>query len=258
MQKKIAILGSCATRDNFNSKINHEYKKYYQCILTQQHSSIISIMSPPVSSIDISQLDNLREGMESFILNLLKTDLNKKFLIDLTKMQPDYLIIDFFGDIYFGTLFFENGVTTNNRWHLHKTSFYKNLIKKQPLNLIENTSDYLSLWIRSVRDFMEYVETYVPNCKIIIHKARFINRYIDENGSERTLEGINYQYFNHLWNILDNYVITKFKCEFIDLASEEEYLITQLHPLWDLWYLHYEKKYYQDFLKSLNNIVYKR
>ncbi|WP_438348860.1 DUF6270 domain-containing protein [Paenibacillus sp. FA6] len=254
MRKRIAVLGSCATRDNFNSTINPDYKKLYHCVLTQQHSSIISIMSPTVS-FDPSQLDNLREGMEDFILNLLKTDLSKEFLVDLIKQQPDYLIIDLFGDIYFGVLFFQNGLTTNNRWHLHKTSFYKSLKEKSPFSLSEDTNDYFSLWINAVTKFMEFVKTNVPNCNIIIHKARFINRYIDENDSIITLDRIDYQHYNQLWDLLDNYILTNFQCKYIEL-DPQEYFIAKKHPLWDLWYLHYEERYYHDFLKDLNSIVY--
>lgn len=43
-------------RDNFNSLINQNYKKYYECISTQQYSSIISIMSPTIP-FNLSELD---------------------------------------------------------------------------------------------------------------------------------------------------------------------------------------------------------
>lgn len=250
---KIAVLGSCATRDNFNSIINPDYKKLYECILTQQHSSLISIMSPPVT-FNISHLDNLREGLEDFVQNLLKTDLNKEFLVNLDKLQPDYIIIDLFGDIYFGVLLFENGITTNNRWHIHKTSFYKNLQKKVPFSLIDNTNDYFSLWVDSVTKFMDFVKNNVPNCKVILHKPRFVNRYLDADGSLKTLDRIDYQSYNQIWDLLDEYFLKNFKCDYIGL-DPQKYLITTEHPLWDLWYLHYEEGYYHDFLRELNKIV---
>lgn len=44
-QVGVAILGSCISRDNFNSLFNPQYKSYFECILFQHQTSMISLMS---------------------------------------------------------------------------------------------------------------------------------------------------------------------------------------------------------------------
>lgn len=44
----IAVFGSCASRDNFYSGINPDYKKYFNCSISSQRGSIISLMQEPV------------------------------------------------------------------------------------------------------------------------------------------------------------------------------------------------------------------
>ena len=76
----VAVLGSCVTRDVFNTRFNKDYKKYYDCILTQNQSSIISIMSD-VLEVDDSKLDNLNE----YDTWNVKTEFTKSVLRYLTK-----------------------------------------------------------------------------------------------------------------------------------------------------------------------------
>ena len=48
MVYNIAVFGSCASRDNFYSGINPDYKKYFNCPVSSQRGSIISLMQEPV------------------------------------------------------------------------------------------------------------------------------------------------------------------------------------------------------------------
>ncbi|WP_242144837.1 MULTISPECIES: hypothetical protein [unclassified Bacillus cereus group] len=56
----ISVLGPCVTRDNFNSKFNYDYKRYYNCISLQKQTSIISLMAEP-TPFSADKLSNLNE-----------------------------------------------------------------------------------------------------------------------------------------------------------------------------------------------------
>ncbi|PKR86273.1 DUF6270 domain-containing protein [Heyndrickxia camelliae] len=101
MQKKIACYGSCITRDNFNSKLNHNYKERYRCVVTSEHSSIISVLSPEVK-FDSEKLDYTVSKFASRNKEIAEADLNKTFLRDLIENQPDYLIMDIFLIFFLG------------------------------------------------------------------------------------------------------------------------------------------------------------
>ncbi len=92
-------MGSCVTRDNFNSRFNPGYKKMFETVLMQNQSSLISLMSPPVP---ISEAE-IGPGTAYDRWNVA-TDFSKEFLAELERVQPRYLILDFFGDVHFGVL----------------------------------------------------------------------------------------------------------------------------------------------------------
>lgn len=49
MVSKIAVLGSYATRDVFNSILNPNYKQYFQITTDIARTTFISLMSDPVN-----------------------------------------------------------------------------------------------------------------------------------------------------------------------------------------------------------------
>src|ERR671920_227614 len=142
---KIAVMGSCITRDNFNSRFNTDYKQAYEAVLMQNQSSLISLMSKPLQV----PADQISVGSEYDRWNV-RTDLSKEFLDQVAELAPDYLILDFFGDVHFGVLDLGDGrYITNNRWKLWPTPFYKQLQESEPprwLRLDEDTEEYLALW----------------------------------------------------------------------------------------------------------------
>lgn len=256
-RKRVAVMGSCATRDNFNSKFNNEYKNYYDCILTQNQASLISIASLPTHYPEekIGDIDDYSRWN-------IKTDLTKEFLTELKIEQPDFLIIDFFADIHFGCLKLgENQYITNNRWMLWKSDYYKEMKKNGNLNQLKieiDTAQYFELWEKAADDFFEFLSKNVPNCKVIIHKARNVETYLINNRMETLstsgrVQKIDVAKMNYYWDKLDQYVIDKFNVSYIDL-NNNNYSSFEEHP-WGPFYVHYTLNYYQDFLNNLHKIL---
>ncbi len=50
VSRSVAVMGSCVTRDNFNSTFNPGYKKWFQVVLSANQTSLISLMSPPIDA----------------------------------------------------------------------------------------------------------------------------------------------------------------------------------------------------------------
>lgn len=84
---KVAVLGSCFSRNPFNSTsyFNPSYKKNYSCVLTQFHSSIVSMVSTP-REIDIDKMDDVTAYNKYFIQN----DFEKNFFDQVSELKPDY------------------------------------------------------------------------------------------------------------------------------------------------------------------------
>ncbi|MEH7289124.1 DUF6270 domain-containing protein [Priestia megaterium] len=248
---KVAVLGSCVTRDNFNSKFNPDYKKSYECVSLQNQSSIISLMAPALA-FPQDKIDNLNDWDTWNV----KTDFQKQFLKDLKKQQPDYLIIDLFGDIFFGCLRVADSFLTNNYWKLAKTSYFKELKNHDAITLQNNQDEYMELWKKAVNDLFAFLQAELPNCKVVLHKARFTDSYYDNEGQVKTIaSSVNVQTLNQYWDLLDGYIQENYQIDAIDL-TKEKYISYEGHP-WGVFHVHFEMNYYQQFLKQLHCIVVK-
>ncbi|AUS11686.1 hypothetical protein EYI23_15225 [Bacillus subtilis] len=258
--KKVAVYGSCVTRDNFNSQFNADYKNFFDCVLTQNQSSIISTMSKP----NYIVIDN--ENMSNHEKNTLKTDFENSFLTEIKSVQPDILILDFFADVHFGYVeISSNQYITNNRWTLPKTNYYKLSIqnKKQSFNIEDHFEKYFSLWKQKFNLFYNYVKLNCPDIKIMLNSARNVHHFFDKEEKKKLLINggnikiIDVDYYNRVWSKFDAYVLDSFSdVEAISLFENKKYNSYENHP-WGKFYVHYTMDYYTDFLDQLKNSVFK-
>src|SRR5699024_3108842 len=87
MVKKVAVMGSCLTRDNFNSKFNRNYKMFFEVVAATHQTSMLSLMSEPINYLEKENL----EGFRDFDKWQLRQELNKEFLQLITTKEVDYL-----------------------------------------------------------------------------------------------------------------------------------------------------------------------
>ncbi|MET0694506.1 MAG: DUF6270 domain-containing protein [Propionibacteriaceae bacterium] len=255
---RIAVMGSCITRDNFNSRFNPDYKQMYETVLMQNQSSVIALMSEGFALTD----EELGEATAYDRWNVV-TDLSKSFLTELAELQPDYLLVDFFGDVHFGVLDPGDGRwVTNNRWKLWATPYYQALKAAGPLRTLtlqRDTDAYLELWRESFDRFVAHVRRVAPDTEIIVHRGRNTSTLL--RAGERTpvslqqnskLVKIDVPRYNQLWRELDDYAVASTGSASIDLTGRE-YPTMSDHP-WGAYYVHYSMDYYEDFLTALNRI----
>ncbi|WP_084007034.1 DUF6270 domain-containing protein [Gottfriedia luciferensis] len=241
---KIAAFGSCVTRDNFNSKFNLNYRNHFEVLRYQNQSSIISLMSNPIPY-NREKIDNLNEYEQNDVFD----DLEKNFLNDLISKQPEALILDFFGDVYFGCLKTNSSYITNNRWKITKTSFYRELNEVNTFNLNTNLSEYFTLWKQTIDQFLQIINRELPNCKIILHKARFTGMYYDKDHSiKKIISNTDIDLLNAFWDQLDDYVVSNYEVSTINV--KQNYISIADHA-WGIFHLHFEPNYYKNFIAQL-------
>ncbi|MCY9262136.1 DUF6270 domain-containing protein [Bacillus haynesii] len=259
--KSVAVYGSCVTRDNFNSQFNTDYKQYFDCVLTQNQASIISTMSRP----NFIKLDH--ENITKHEENIIKTDFENKFLIDIKSIQPDILIFDFFADVHFGYIeISDNQYITNNRWTLPKTNYYKLSIldKKKAFNIEGHFENYFELWKEKFDLVYSYIKLNCPNTQIILNCARNVHHYFDKNEQRKLLINggnikiIDVDYYNKIWNTFDKHVKDTYKdIRTIELFDNKNYNSFENHP-WGKFYVHYTLDYYHDFLEELKRVSFNK
>ena len=258
----VAVLGSCTSRDNFNSIFNEDYKRFYRCVLTQNQSSIISLMSEPVE-ID----DSFGEGMSDYDRWIVRTDLDKEFLLRVVELAPRYLILDFFGDVHFGCLRLDDGrYITNNRWKLWQTDFYKELKdadRVTPVRWQDGVEQYVELWKDAFDRLVAYLREHAPDTTPIVHRGFNTGRVRVPDRAEpmrltkfKKLSKLDVGKANKVWATLDDYAVEAAGCDAIDLTQRGHTSFAE-HP-WGAFYVHYTMDYYHQFLAELHKIHLRR
>lgn len=253
MTVKLATIGSCITRDNFNTKINPNYKKFFNVIAHQNQTTIPSLMSEKMNL----TVNNAFLNTTSYIQSLLYKEYSKEFLTLIKKEKPEYLLIDFDPDVKFGIKKINDKNFISNNPNFEGINDSNSLEK---LNIIDDYEEYMKVWKKAIDEFFTFMKREIPNCKVILVKARFSNEF--RNGTSlneyRKKNGYPIQNFiemNKKWEILDNYVCDNYDVLELDMTSEKYYL--DRDHLWGPYYLHYEIQFYNDFLNKLIKITSK-
>lgn len=256
-KKRVAIIGSCATRDIFNSKFVENYKEQYEVVADQQHMSIISLMS---ESIDVNT-DNIEGDVTPFYKNVFKQDIQKDFLQRLVDSQPDYLIIDFYADVFYGTIQVQGDkFLTSKKWQYKKMSPFKHIEVNEEYSIYKNSDEFMDMWKMKFDEFVAFTTKNIPKMKIVVNGAKFLNIGKDENGThvlcdvlEDKRKVFHINRFNMMWNFLDAYASYKHNLTKLEFDAKK-YHCPKGHK-WGWFYVHYNSEYYYDKFNQLKKIT---
>lgn len=257
--RSVAVLGSCITRDNFNSRFNPEYKTWFRVASSTNQSSMIALMSPPVDE----PWEPVRP-MKPYGLWNVGSDLSREILDLLREDPPDLLVLDFFGDIHFGVLQMADGrFLTDNRWRIHKTDLYQRLMADEGTRVLHWQDDeegYFALWVDAMDRFAEYVATHCPQTRVVVHcdfNAHEVLKpesptpgWMGPDGPKARTQA---RRANAYWARLNQHAVTAYGWEGIDLG-DEWYVSFSDHP-WGPFAVHYTMDYYHRFLAELQRLV---
>lgn len=251
MVLKVAVLGSCESRDLFNSIFNPNYKENFSIEFDALRTSIISLMQNP-HYINKELLKIYPENIDTNkATSFLVKDFEKTFFKDLSENSIDLLIIDNYFEVHFGVGYFDNILLTNNLWDLTRTEFYKNTQDIKIISMLDNKELFYNLWKKYCDLFFKYMSENFPKTKIILNMARLTGivekkngeKYINKEFYEKALK------FNPLISHLDNYIINKYGIDVLEFNFEKYYSMEK-HP-WGESPNHYTFNYYNDMIKQL-------
>ena len=242
---RIAVFGSCLTRDVFNRRFSPHYKDLFDCVLLANQTSLISLMSPPVddTGADLSNLDALGERE-------VRADLRRSFLVDLERLEPDYLIVDWFADVHFGCAVLEGGIVTRNRWKTVRTPFYQQTWRE---DIVPRGAAYRERWEEAARQFVAEVRRRSPRTRIVLHAAQNATAFRTAQGDIVPLASADqFARMNKRWQRLN--------ASFAGLADatidvfHDEVVSFEEHP-WGRFAVHYELSYHAAFLSKLTALA---
>lgn len=253
----LAVLGSCITRDSFNSIFNPDHKTWFQVVAQANQMSLISLMAEPLE-VTWEPADKLSD----YDVWNVNEEFSKGFLTSLAETQPDYLVVDLFGDNHFGVVQTPTGTfVTDNRWKIHKTDWYRTLEEAgqlRHLSVHTDRDEYLTLWRDAVRRLREYLDAHSPRTVVVVNRGRNTDslwikgrpRPVRLNG--RGGRSLDVPRANAVWAELDDEQTTLLRARQVDL-TQFDFGTFDKHP-WGPSWVHYQREYYPLFLGQLHRV----
>lgn len=245
---RVAVLGSCVTRDLFNSRFNPHYKDLFECVALSNQVSLVSLMSPPV---DVPA-DAMAE-LDDYGRREVTAEVSRSFLTDVVAARPDYLLLDLFADVHFGCFSVAGSHLTRNRWKIMKSRFYAEA-DKADLVPDDDRETYLAVWRRSLDALLELLARELPDTRLVLHRARNVLRTRNEDGEVRPHgPQARLAEMNAWWDRLDAEVAARGVTRTLDLFSPDM-TSADSHP-WGPFAVHYTLDYHPAALSKLTQIV---
>ncbi len=250
MKYNISIIGSCQSRDIFNSKFIPGYKEYFRVYSYYTMTSMLSVMSTPVeynyNNLEKSSLGNDNTDHWFF-------ELEKPILRTLETKKPDIILMDFYCDARYGAREYDGGYIVNRFSKLKGLRVIDNKKLGKEYNYTKNTEEFIELWKQAFDKFMVFMKDKLPETKIVINTVKGNNIVVDENGNSYISPGtikVNLQKVNDLWSILDSYAINTYGLDAI--RYEKEYTLDPNYIFGlGVALVHFQHEYYDDCFRKL-------
>lgn len=255
IRNRVAIIGSCVSRLAFRSDFVPQAKPYYEVVNYQFHTSLISLMSKKIP------FDTARfvGKDDNYAKEHLYSEFKKDGLNDLIASNPHILIIDFYPDVHFGVMKINNSYMTNKSWRYKRIQVFNDFKVQKQISPLSDFNEYVQIWKKNLVLFLDFMKDELPSTKIMITSARFTTAYQKEHEIKTLVSKHDLTLENQIWEKLDQIAHEEFGLEFLDMKTKQ-YLVDENH-IHKLDPLHFEKKYYDDFIKILDgktDLVYLR
>lgn len=252
---KISIIGSCQSRDIFNSKFIEDYKDYFKVMSYYTMTSMLSVMS---KSINYNYNQLVKSDLSDFQMEHWYNELEKPILKTLESKKPDVLLLDFYADARYGARSYGGEYVVDRLAKLKD----KDILDWNKFGIVysykSNTSDFITMWKNRFDRFMEFMSENLPDTQIIINTIKGTNIVTDKNGNiyvSPKAEDLDVDAINSLWEEFDNYAINQYGLKAITYADEYT-----LDPDYEyglgVALVHFHKEYYRDCFDELLRLTY--
>lgn len=245
-KKKAVILGSCVSRDMMEFITDQDW----ELVLYTARTKIVSQLSPSYS-VEENEVCLSSAFQRKMVLN----DLNKDQFKIIEMNKADFCVIDFIDERfnlikYAGSFLTKSNELVNSGWLKDKE--YEEL----QYVFCENDWRIGGGYSQKLEDYLQvYLDCllrYFKQNKIVLHKAYFLDTYIDSQGNEQCFQKSiinNNKRNNEMLEYMYNYVETYMKkIKVIDICSK--YSACEKHK-WGLAPMHYQQKYYKEAAEIL-------
>ncbi len=251
----ISIIGSCQSRDIFNTKFIKEYKKYFRISSYFSMTSMISIMG---NSIRYHFSNLVKTDFKDCLMEHWYQELEKNALKTLESKQPNVLLLDFYADARYGAIAYGDSYIINRTGRLKNLGVLNWDKFGKAYSYNENTEEFIILWKQAFDKFMIFMKEKLPYTTIIINTVKGTKVVTDDMGEtylSPKIEDLDVEQINNLWKLFDDYAINNYGLE--ALRYNKEYTLDPGYPFSGLGYalVHFHKDYYRDCFEGLKQLT---
>lgn len=255
---KLGILGTCFSRAAFNTNnlyYNPDYKLYYEISYSHFWPSVISITSDPIEFNRYNYYDISDKEIKH-----ISREYDKTTLKELSDTDVDFVVIDFFVDAIHGIRKLKDGRYLGHNGTMHKAQYYKTNIMRDTEQFDYRNEDFYEVWKSRCDEFISKLREIIEDDKIILNLGGLAFDYLDDKDNiksfiedkKHTNQQLNY--YNMIWQKMNNYFITKVPNAKILDMSKYKYKSSIKHPI-NLGPHHYEHAYYKSFVGELSKVL---
>ena len=250
---KIDVIGSCVSRDVFNSRFTDNYKNYVEVSETVYQTALPSLLEhTPISSITTS------DQAKHIFTQTLNEEYSGNSLQRVVDSQPDFIIFDFFTDIHMGVTRKMGRYVTRNHMAFktldNADEYFDDKAVSAPERMRFGDDRYRQLAVESLRKLNDNLKSDLPKTELLINSARFSTTYIDEG---KTIHGFanakRLEQKNNHWESLDAVAIDELGAQRISHDCDL-FIASPRHP-WGLHPVHYTQAYYDSLWRKIRKII---
>lgn len=181
MSPRIAIIGSCVTRDVWHAAGRIAYAR--KQLLYVARTSFASLFAKPFTEFALPEPPP--PGLSGWELRMIGDDLRKTALQKLADYRPTHLILELV-DERFDLLRLRNVVVTHS-WDLQQAGLADGPLRN--FRRIPRLSEEASaLWASGVDQLAAFLRERLPETRVIFHDVRWATDYVDLLGQTRAFE----------------------------------------------------------------------
>lgn len=276
---RIAILGSCVTRQAFVHRERSEDWRLERPVLYQARSSFVSLTSPPLEA-PAPLLTAIKDPFEQ---RATRDDFQRAFWQRLAAAKPDLLVIDLVDerfDLLAAATAERPRYATLSEWVAH----WDRLERRRGLKILRRlrtrfglkrpaglarfgltrlrrlSSEVEQLWHSAAESFAERLRTSHPRLRVVLHQAPLATRF--EDGSERPQDDQAWwmkrpQHLEAIRDLFAGYG-QRLRGLFPDAAlletPAETHLLARRH-VWGEAPWHYADPYYQALVREIRRLA---
>ncbi|WP_144714547.1 DUF6270 domain-containing protein [Curtobacterium pusillum] len=259
---KVAIVGSCVTREAFITRNNPHYKDLYELGPLAWQTGLVSFLSDPVAS-DIASAIVPGEKVNDHGARTMARDIAKTDRAEIEEFAPDFLLFDIYSDVRYGLARIGSATITNNPNSFRKTDYFAGGEGFTTMHMANAAATYVPLLETAVDDFVEWKQRTLPNTTLVLNCFRYSSYYRTSTGDLNFVKYRGDQKRDDLYRRLlqenDRYdslyrsILSRHDLRVID-NRDRSYHSDGNHP-YGISPWHFGRPFFQDFMADLDRMV---